>query len=177
MVYLMCFLIYLSILYYLSLLLLSLYCVIWRSSAPKDFNETRSPIFAGIQRIGSDVSSFNLFLTLSSFWLSVSVQFFILNHVFFWDLKRLSALSSCIICHATLFFFFLLLLTFNSELVWVLRFSNCISSVLSCNFFLRFQNCFFNRLWSFNVFEFVWSCTHNVYWWSRDWFLVVGSRW
>lgn len=170
----MCFLIYLSILCYLNLLLLSLHSICWCSTAPKYFNETRSPIFACIQGIRSDVSLFNWIcklLTIASFLLSIYI--FVLDHVFFGDLKRLSTLSSCIVGHAAHFLFFMLL-AFHSKLVWFFRLLYCLSFsvLLSCNFFLRSQYCFFNRLWSLNVWsvEFVGSCTDNVNWGSSGWF-------
>jgi hypothetical protein len=113
---------------------------------------------------------FYLFLTLASFWLSIHIILIILNYVFFWNFKSLSALCACfvgIVSHATLFFFFLSIL---SILVWILGLYLLSFSVISSiNFFLGGKNCFFYRLWAFDIFKFVRSLAGNVSnvdWWS-----------
>ena len=180
-VYLMCFLIWPAKESLFLQLLLSLHCVVWSSTTPKDFNKTRCLIPLVILRIWSDVSLFYLFITLASLWLSVAdlIHFLIL---FFWYVKGLSTLTSGLVgllCTTCLFLFFLLAII--SHLIWFLRLSNCTSLFIHCfciHFLLRKENSFFNRLWSFDIFELIWSLTGNVNWWSgRNRFLVWRTRW
>ena len=141
-----------------------------RSSTPEDFNKTRSSVFSCIEWTWSDCSLFHLFLTLASFRISILV-IFILGNVIILRLKCLSALSACFIGVPirvrNLFFFFLSVKSVLIRIFWLnlLR----LSIVFSSDLFLRQKNSLFNRLWSFFIFEFIWSLAHDIDRGSRIW--------